>query len=378
MRPIVAAYHFPQWHRDPRNDAWHGPGWTEWELVRANRARFPGHQPLMPAWGCHDEADPQQMAREIDLAADHGVEAFIFDTYWYEDGPFLDRALRDGFLRAANRGRMRFACMWANHAWRNWHPCSATQHPWRDALLLEGTVSIASWRRFAEQLAAWMGDPLYLRLAGRPYFSIYQVRTFIQSCGSPAAAAAELAWFRGLVRGRLGVEPHLGAVWGKLGGLDLPEAQIYRMLGLDSITPYNCSDHHPIWESPFPVAPWAEVDAANRAAWRTVDAGSGLPYIPNLTTGWDSSARCCPTDAWQRRSYPWYPVLPGDAERFRGELIAARTWFADHPAAVPMLTLNAWNEWTEGAVLLPTTAAGTALLDQVAAVFPPTSAPATA
>ena len=130
MPPIVAAYHFPQWHRDPRNDAWHGPGWTEWELVRANRARFPGHQPLMPAWGCHDEADPQQMAREIDLAADHGVDAFIFDTYWYEDGPFLDRALREGFLRAANRGRMRFACMWANHAWRNWHPCSATQHPW--------------------------------------------------------------------------------------------------------------------------------------------------------------------------------------------------------------------------------------------------------
>jgi hypothetical protein len=368
-RPIIAAYHFPQWHPDPRNDRWHGPGWTEWALVRANPSRFPGHQPLQPAWGCHDESDPSQMAREIDLAADHGLDAFIFDTYWYEDGPFLDRAITEGFLRAPNRHRLRFACMWANHTWRNWHPCNATQHPWRDAAMLDGAVSSASWRRFAERIAGWMTDPGYLRLGGRPYFSIYQVRTFMQACGSLAAAADELAWFRALVRERTGVEPHLGAVWGRLGGLDLPDAEVYRRLGLESMTPYNCSDHHPIWEEAFPIADWAPVDAANRAAWRTTDPGSGLPYIPNLTTGWDSSARCCPSDAWQRRAYPWYPVLPDDAQRFGRELAALSDWFTAQPDALPMLTLNAWNEWTEGAVLLPTTAHGTALLEQVRKVF---------
>ena len=29
----VAAYYLPQYHPDPRNAAWHGEGWTEWELV---------------------------------------------------------------------------------------------------------------------------------------------------------------------------------------------------------------------------------------------------------------------------------------------------------------------------------------------------------
>ena len=37
----IACYYFPNYHVDPRNEAAHGPGWTEWELVkRADRA-FP-------------------------------------------------------------------------------------------------------------------------------------------------------------------------------------------------------------------------------------------------------------------------------------------------------------------------------------------------
>ncbi len=27
----VCAYYFPSYHVDPRNEAIHGPGWTEWD-----------------------------------------------------------------------------------------------------------------------------------------------------------------------------------------------------------------------------------------------------------------------------------------------------------------------------------------------------------
>ena len=29
VKPPVLAYYFPNWHVDPRNEQWHGKGWTE-------------------------------------------------------------------------------------------------------------------------------------------------------------------------------------------------------------------------------------------------------------------------------------------------------------------------------------------------------------
>ena len=97
----VASYYFPNYHVDPRNEAQHGTGWTEWELVRRGEPRFPGHdQPKTPLWGHEDESDPAVMARKIDAAADHGIDAFIFDWYYYDDGPFLERGIEKGFFDA--------------------------------------------------------------------------------------------------------------------------------------------------------------------------------------------------------------------------------------------------------------------------------------
>jgi hypothetical protein len=98
----VAAYYFPNYHTDdPRNIINKGSGWSEWELVKAARPRFPGHhQPIVPSWGYTDEKDPKVMAQKINAAADHGIDCFIFDWYMYEDGPFLNQCIDDGFLQA--------------------------------------------------------------------------------------------------------------------------------------------------------------------------------------------------------------------------------------------------------------------------------------
>ena len=126
----VAAYYFGNYHVDPRNELAHGPGWTEWNLVKDAKPRFAGHeQPKIPLWGYGDESDPRVFERKIDAAADHGLTAFIFDWYWYDDGPFLERALEKGFLGAANRDRLKFAIMWANHNWTDIHPAKLSSAP---------------------------------------------------------------------------------------------------------------------------------------------------------------------------------------------------------------------------------------------------------
>ena len=52
---------------------------------------------------------------EINAAADHGVNVFIFDWYWYDGMPFLEGHLNDGYLKARNNDRVKFYLMWANH-----------------------------------------------------------------------------------------------------------------------------------------------------------------------------------------------------------------------------------------------------------------------
>lgn len=142
----LAVYYFPNYHTDARNEAVHGKGWTEWDLVKCAVPRFPGHeQPVVPLWGYGDEANPDVMAQKIDAAADSGIDAFVFDWYWY-DGPFLQRALDEGFLGAPNRKKLKFALMWANHSWRNIHPCgrSPGKHP--GALSVVGHAGIGRIR----------------------------------------------------------------------------------------------------------------------------------------------------------------------------------------------------------------------------------------
>lgn len=55
------------------------------------------------------------MEKWIDAATQHGVNVFIFDWYWYDEGPFLESCINDGFLKARNNDKMQFYIMWANH-----------------------------------------------------------------------------------------------------------------------------------------------------------------------------------------------------------------------------------------------------------------------
>ena len=130
-RITVASYYFGNYHPgDPRNAKNKGQAWSEWELVKAAKPRFPGHQqPNVPLWGYADESDPKVMEQKIAAAADHGIDAFIFDWYYYNDGPFLDRPIDIGFLKARNNARLKFAFMWANHDWLEIQPYKRGTRP---------------------------------------------------------------------------------------------------------------------------------------------------------------------------------------------------------------------------------------------------------
>ena len=104
----VAAYVWPSYHPDDRAKIFWPMGIGEWETVLSNQPKFTGHaQPRHPLWGYINEADPYVAEMEINAAADHGVNVFIFDWNWYDGLPYLEGHLNDGYLQARNKNRIR-------------------------------------------------------------------------------------------------------------------------------------------------------------------------------------------------------------------------------------------------------------------------------
>jgi len=375
----VGAYYFPNYHVDARNESVHGPGWTEWDLVKRAEPRFPGHQqPKMPLWGCEDEADPKAMARKIDAAADHGLDYFIFDWYMYEDGPFLQRGLDEGFLGAANNQRVKFCLMWANHDWTNIHPAKAhaREKHWeasRGYLLYPGKVSPEAFDRIvAHVIGRYFGHPSYWRIAGCPYFSVYDLTKLIAGFGSLEQTRAGIDRFRAKVRAAGFPDLHFNAVvWGRtiLPGETAPTdpKRVVDALGFDSITSYVWIHHAGMPH--FPFTEYALVRDRYLAYWDSAEKTFAQPYFPNVTTGWDASPRTVQSDRYLNLGYPFCPILANNTPAAFREALALTKSRLDRRSGLKILNINAWNEWTEGSYLEPDMLNGLAYLEAIRDVF---------
>ncbi len=373
-KPLLAAYYFPNWHEDPRNAQHHGPGWTEWEMLKCARPRFDGHpHPRVPTWGHEDEADPAVMARKIDAAADHGLDAFLFDWYWY-DGPFLRRCLDEGFLGAANVDRLKFGIMWANHDWVDLFPCRYAKDPFAEArLLYPARVDPPEFDRVCDGLIdRYFSHPSYLLIDGCPYLSLYSLERFMAGFDSTAAAADAVARLRERVRAAGFPDLHLNAiVWGSPilpgdGVLAEPE-QVAERVGFDSVGSYVWIHHQ--YPDRFPATPYERIRRRYTEHWDEITQRTNLPYHPNVTVGWDPSPRTVQSDMNFASETPVYPyggvIVDNTPAAFAAALRETLDRVEREAPDTPLVTINAWNEWTEGSYLEPDTLHGHGYLEAV-------------
>lgn len=369
----VAVYYFPNYHVDTRNEEWHGKGWTEWELVKAAAPRFSGHeQPKVPLWGYEDEADPRVMGRKMAAAATHGIDCFIFDWYWYDNHPYLHRALEDGFLQADNPHGLKFSMMWANHDWLEIHPATRCR-PYH-----QRTNGAVSEREFLDatnyMIEKYFRIEYYWRVNGGLYFSIYDLPSLLAGFGnSVEETRRQLDMFRMRVREAGLGELHLNAiVWAVP---NLPSEQkvedlndLINRLGFDSATSYVWIHHNQIPE--FPTYSYAKFREMSVRDFDPFTNQYDLPYFPNVSMGWDSSPRTIQTDRFDHLGYPFTPILTGNTpEEFKLALMQAKAFLDKGITNPKILTINSWNEWTEGSYLEPDTKYGTAYLEAIRDVF---------
>ena len=261
-------------------------------MVKAARPRFPGHhQPNVPLWGYTDESDPKVMEQKIAAAADHGVDAFIFDWYYYNDGPFLDRPIDIGFLKARNNARLKFAFMWANHDWQEIHPYKRGS---KREILYPGVVTPENFDKICDHvIRSYFKHPSYWRIEGKPYFSFYDLTKLMEGFGSVEATRAALDKFRAtaIAAGLPGL--HLNAVvWGHavlpVEKVPADPAKLVKDLGFDSVTSYVWIHHVAL---PKLQTDYNEVRDAYFRYWNEATRKFNVPYYPNVTMGWDSSPR---------------------------------------------------------------------------------------
>jgi len=371
----VAAYYYPCTHPDPRWDKSKYPGFTEWDEIKAAKPRFPGHiQPNPPVWGYQNEAKPEVMAQKIAAAADHGVNAFIFDWYYYDDGPYLEGALEKGFLHATNNARVKFALMWANHDWydiQGYNPADTVK------LLYPGKVTPATWDKICDLvIARYFKHPSYWQVDGKPYFSIYEMSQFLDSFGSIENARAALDRFRDKVRAAGFPGLHVNAiVWGEpnLPGGKTPPGwpKLCRDLALDSLTSYTWVHHGALNYNTFPVSDYIWGRGKYLSFWARAKTEYSIPYFPNAMINWDNSPRAAANADWSRPgAHVVNPVVTGNTPAaFKQSLEIIKQRLLAAPTQPKIVTINAWNEWPEGSCLEPAQQYGYGYLEAVKAVF---------
>jgi hypothetical protein len=365
----VGAYYFGNYHVDPRNEKRYGQGWTEWELVKAARPRFAGHrQPRVPAWGYTDEADPRVMEQKIDAAADHGLDYWIFDWYYYDDGPFLQRSLEQGYFGAANNRRLKFCCMWANHDWVELFPAKRGRPR---QVLYPGTVTRKTFDTIAEHVvAAYFKHPSHFAVEGCPYFSVYDLGALMRSFGGVEATRQALDHFRARTKAAGFPDLHLNAVyWGNPrppDGQAIGPADLISRLGFDSVTSYVWVHHVGLDKL---QTDYGHVEEGYFRYWDWAEKTFPVPYYPNVSVGWDSSPRTDQSDEYGNWGYPFTNTIAGNTPERFAEALAATKKRLDERGGPKILNINSWNEWTEGSYLEPDTVYGMQYLEAVRKVF---------
>jgi glycosyltransferase involved in cell wall biosynthesis len=326
----LIAFYLPQFHTIPENDTWWGEGFTEWTNVRRGTPSFPGHyQPQIPTdLGYYDLSDPGVIDRQAELARSHGIHGFCFYYYWFDGRRLLETPIEN--MLARGEPDFPFCVCWANENWtRRWDGSE-------NEILMRQEYREGYAEQFIEELIPLMKDPRYIKVGEAPLLLVYRVDLL------PDATLAARVWRR--VCAHAGIPgPHLAAVqsFGVTdprsfefdAAVEFPPHTLHKL-----IDPRGCPGLSPDFAGY--LEDYREVAAKQTEAPLP-------PYVRyrGVMPAWDNTPRRL------KRAHICINSSPAAYGRWLGQAIAQT--MTRLPVQEPLLFLNAWNEWAEGAYLEP-------------------------
>ena len=347
------AFYLPQYHPVPENDEWWGKGFTEWTNVSKAKPLFLNHyQPHLPSdLGFYDLRLSEVREQQASLARDYGIYGFCYYHYWFNGKRILQRPFNE--VLESGKPDFPFMLCWANENWTRIWDGSANH------ILLEQKYSEQDDIDHIKSLIPAFKDPRYIKVNGKPVFSIYR------SSKIPDPASTIRRWRNEAEKE--GLELYLCRVesFGESGGAYLQD-------GFDSAIRFEPFSSNFVAYKDYLVKKyfgnkfnrWYFGYAFSSRKSRNVkirDLHNRINYddyvnflkslspaeykvFPGVTPMWDNSARK------KERAFMFIGSTP---EKYKEWLSFETERFKPFSNEENFIFINAWNEWAEGNHLEP-------------------------
>ena len=343
--PKLIAYYLPQMHPTPENDAWWGRGVTEWNNVSRAVPQYLGHyQPRLPGeLGFYDLRLKENLKRQMELAKMYGLYGFSWYYYWFDGKRLLDRPL-DMYVNDKTLD-FPFCICWANESWTKGFFGSSKE------VIMNQSETVESYRNFIKDAVKYLQDDRYITVQGKKLLIVYKPQS-VPDCRNTLAYWREYCLQHGVG------DIYILGCW----TADVPNDLIKK--GFDaagefqpgSILPYceKINQKLPFINKKFIGEVYSYKDIVEHRVYAKNFKGKGMYNA--VMPMWDNTPR-----RNDRGNVIYDGATPQLYQKWLMDVI--RHYHNDCQLEDPLIFINAWNEWGEGAYLEPDRFYGYAYLE---------------
>lgn len=358
--PLVVALYLPQYYETEYNNKWWEKGYTEWTALRRAKQLYNGHnQPRVPLnHNYYDLSVRDNIKWQMDLAKEYGVDGFAIYQYYSCGNKLLE--VPTEIIRDDTTLDLPFYLYWANESWKKaWFGQDNTV-VWEQKY---GTEK--DWRKQFEYCIPYFKDDRYIKIDGKPVYAIYNPWAlpdgdrFIDLWNKWAQENG----FSGIYFVK-NIGSHDKDTLGKY------SAKITREPN------YTFAHDERLFEKIYRVGTTRIIDILNKKV--LIRRGKGIVQLKrSYDVMWEKILNrdnqdehtilgCfCDWDNSPRKSYNSIILQGASPMKFRKYF--ARLLEKAEQIHSPMVVINAWNEWAEGAYLEPDEKHGYGYLEAIRA-----------
>ena len=333
----VLAIYLPGFHEDPTNNKAWGKGFTEWDNVKNGKSLYKSHyQPIVPLnKNYYDLSKKNNIEKQIELAKKYSVDGFIFYHYWFGNKKMaLQKPVQ--IYKDEISDKIEYCFCWANHSWiKNWHQGNS------EFIEKQQYLEKSDWISHINYFIDFFKDDKYIKIDGKPVLYIYNM--------------SDIKCFDEMLN-----------VWNEelnkngIKSLYIIEYISSRNKDVSSKSTNAIVEFEPLYTSYFDLSyynlfkrfickklnlvDYQEYDNLWKKIIKRKRTYNGKHIQKGCFTNWDNSARKGHNSMIVKNSSPekFYINLKKLIENDRKD--------CDNDYIV----INAWNEWSEGAILEPT------------------------